>query len=832
VKREQQINNIVIGLGVIVLVVGLVVIFGWHTKNTTFIQILPSFAPMQYNTALGFVFSSLALITQLLHFRKISLVFGVVTGLIGILTLSQDVFGYNLNIDEFFMVHDIIVGTSAPGRMAPNTAFCFFLLSLFSLTSIFTKSIQSKVIIQAILSSLAFGLSFVALTGYIANLETAYGWGNLTRMALHTSVSFVLLSFGSLIYTWVLKSSYKKKLPQFLPIPVFFGMLTIAISLWQALSAEYSKFQIISEVELNNNLPLIALIIGILLSFALALSAYLAQNLYERAASLSKEIKFRTIAEKELTTVNLNLEGIVEERTKKLQEVNQVLEKEKEKALAATVAKSSFLANMSHELRTPMNAIIGYSEMLIEDAEENEQMETIPDLQRIKKAGKHLLNLINDILDLSKIEAGKSSLVMIPINTNAFVDDIKSTMSGLIESNGNSLTVEIDSNIEEEFTSDYVKLKQSVLNLLSNAAKFTKNGKINLRLFEEEGYLNFEVSDNGIGIAENKLVSLFDEFTQADETTTKEFGGTGLGLAITKRFCHLLKGEVTVTSELGKGSVFTIQIPMKTVREKIINDEVSSENIVKFSVRPVLVIEDDPAAADLIERVLVKEGYHVIKANGGKQGVDLAKKYKPFVITLDIMMPDKDGWSVLAELKKENEVKDIPVIVISVLDSLDIGYALGAKEYLTKPVQKEKLLEAIESCVPDIIKLDGHVLIVDDEEDAQDLLTKMLTKRGWKTEVANNGQEALDKANSNKPSLILLDLMMPVMDGFAFMREIQKNKDLKNIPVVVVTARNLTAKEFDELNEKVREIVRKGDYDKEKLNQHLIQMVNNVKIKN
>ena len=503
----------------------------------------------------------------------------------------------------------------------------------------------------------------------------------------------------------------------------------------------------------------------------------------------------------------------LKQREAELDALVRELEVARDAAQEASRTKSSFLANMSHELRTPLNAIIGVTEMLQEDAREFNREDEIEPLDRVQRAARHLLALINDILDLSKIEAGKMDLVLENFPIATLIDDVVHTVESTASKNGNEIVVKCPDVIGSIYA-DQMRVRQALMNLVSNASKFTSNGTVTIAAAKKQTaageHVEFSITDTGIGMSPDHLAKLFQEFSQADTSTTRKYGGTGLGLAISRRFCQMMGGDISVESELGHGSKFVIALPVHVgVTDKSARTSEPSRlrAIGSSELAPlILVVDDDPTVREVVGRYLEREGFTFAEADGGREGLRLARELSPAAITLDITMPDLDGWTVLAAIKGDPELADIPVILLTIVDEKNRGFALGASEYLVKPVDRDKLIRVLRQLST---PAGGRVLVVDDDEMSRDGLRSALQQAGWEVAEADNGQIALTRLKEARPDAILLDLMMPEMDGFEFLDEVRRHEEWRDIPVIVITARDITSEDRARLNGRVESVVQK-----------------------
>jgi len=501
------------------------------------------------------------------------------------------------------------------------------------------------------------------------------------------------------------------------------------------------------------------------------------------------------------------LEAMVEHRTHQLTEANEQLRIAEAEADRANRAKSKFLASMSHELRTPLNSIIGFSELLA-DANPGTFDERTRKrfVEQIHSSGKHLLQLINDILDLSKVEAGQMDLHMQPVDLEPAVLEAVSTAEPLARVK----TIELKSDVETGLgvVADPAKVKQMLLNLVSNAIKFTpERGTVTVAARRSGDWAELAVTDTGIGIAPADMGRLFGEFQQLDQGPGRRQEGTGLGLALTKRFAELHGGTVTVESEVGRGSTFTIRLPMAAGAHPAAPSPAPAPDV--EADRPlVLVVDDNLQAAEIIGRHLDSGGFRHRVARSGTEALRLAADLKPMAVTLDILLPEIDGWEVLTRLKENPATRNIPVVVLSVVDKPALGRALGAIDYFVKPVDGKALLSRLDqyTFTTKAKRSEVRVLVVDDEPANLDLVASLLEPAGFTVLKAGGGEEGIDLARSQLPSLILLDLMMPGVNGFDVVEQLRADEKTRPIPVMVLTSKTLTENEKKDLNRNVAAI--------------------------
>ncbi len=499
-----------------------------------------------------------------------------------------------------------------------------------------------------------------------------------------------------------------------------------------------------------------------------------------------------------------------------LEETNGALRRARDAALLANRVKSEFLANMSHELRTPLNAIIGYSELLMEDAQAASASPLHDDLEKIRNAGTHLLSLINDVLDMSKIESGKMQLDLQEFSVSDLIGQVRDTIEPLAKRQQNRLEIDT-AGAPALVTQDRQKLQQVLTNLLSNACKFTNTGSIRLTAQRDaEGWLSFAVRDTGIGMSAEQRSKLFRPFVQADSSTTRRYGGTGLGLAISQRLAELMGGRIEVESTHGQGSVFTVKLPE---RVHPISLRVNGPDAKDAPV--VLVIDDDQLSYEVLSRSLAERGFRVEWVRTGDRGLEAAREHQPNVIVLDITMPGKDGWSVLASLKEDAQTAGIPVLMVTSLDEPELGMALGASDYLVKPVEPTRLVTIVQRWLKNS-QGRSTVLVVDDDAAMREIVERTLRGAGYEVATAVNGIAGLEAVEACQPGLIVLDLMMPEMDGFEFLSRLEQNPRHRHVPVIVATAKELSESEHARLSESAAKVIQKSAYSRAEL-LHLVE---------
>ncbi len=490
-----------------------------------------------------------------------------------------------------------------------------------------------------------------------------------------------------------------------------------------------------------------------------------------------------------------------------LKEKAAELEVQKLKAEEATRLKSHFLASMSHELRTPMNSILGLSELILED--KNLPSKNRERIEVVLKSGKRLMNLINDILDLSKIEAGKMAVHLEDFLLNDIIKEAESSIMPLVGQKSLEFKIIRSFNTNVIINTDKGKVVQVLINLLGNAVKFTNSGFVELHVsVVEDKILKFEVVDSGIGISEKDQGLIFEEFRQIDETTTRKYTGTGLGLAISKKIADIMGGSLVVKSELNKGSVFTFSIPFQSIklRQPVESFKINIQTLTRNRKNPVLIIDDDQEVRYTIGQYLIANGYEVAYASSGDDGIEKAKKFQPFAITLDIMMPGKDGWAVLKELKEIPSTKNIPVILISILGDKNLGYDAGAFAYFVKPLAPDQLIAAFRKLESFVRRRGEKIVIVDDDELEFEIFKEAFKDDELRIEYIKDSELAFSKILEAQPDMIVLDLMMPNVDGVTLARRLKLNAETRHIPIIVSTARELTEEEKNSLKNIVEEI--------------------------
>ena len=496
------------------------------------------------------------------------------------------------------------------------------------------------------------------------------------------------------------------------------------------------------------------------------------------------------------------------------------METSRDEARDANAEKTRFFANMSHELRTPLNAILGYGEMLEEDCEDLGYDDLLPDLKKITSAGSHLLSLINNILDISKIEAGRMELYLTNFDIESMIDTIKDVTGPLSIKNENNFVVNITDNIGK-MNQDETKIRQCLTNFLSNSFKFTSKGNVELKvdtfILNEIEMIRFAVIDDGEGMSEEGLSKVFKEYEQAERSTSAKHGGTGLGLPITKKLAEMMGGDVEVKSELGKGSQFTLYVPRYSPEQDDLDIELINFDKLTEQEKIIVLIDDDVDMHELIRRTVTKIGLTLVGATDGEKGMQIVREVKPKLLLLDVLMPGRDGWSILKECKTDPDLKDMSIIMVSQMEQDKLSKSLGADDYMTKPINRELFLERVKNLMINSSSNNGKVLIVDDDKDTREILSRILDDNGWISITAKDGKDGLEKLKEN-PSLIVLDLEMPRMDGFEFLDEYMNTYSInERKPILVYSGKDLSEVQIDQLNKNVAALIKKDEVSMQEL---------------
>lgn len=597
-------------------------------------------------------------------------------------------------------------------------------------------------------------------------------------------------------------------------IPVLIDNNAVAlISLVKVTNFSSDSIQILNESWTNINL-----------SFSGLMGSERTRVLSEHLSSMNEQLEAQTEElQEKAEEMNLQAEKMqlqadeLHITSEELQEQNIELDRQRIQVVEANRLKSEFLSNMSHELRTPLNSILALSRVLLMRTKDKISEEESEYLGIVERNGKQLLTLINDILDLSKIEAGKMDMQVNSCSLETLLRNITDSLQPLVMNKDLNIQVNIANELPRIET-DEAKLYQILQNIIGNSVKFTDKGYININLKSDTEKVIIEVIDSGIGILQKDIPYIFDEFRQVDGSSSRKHGGTGLGLTIVHKLVKILQGDIRVKSRVGEGTEFTLTIPLKWQVTDGLEDSQTIQTIVSEANRKtVLVVDDNPHIVKQISKYLEISGYNTIGSTSGKDALEIAEKHQPFAITLDVVMPEMDGWEVLQELKRNSKTKDIPVIVVSISDSRDTGFAMGAIGFIQKPIDRKLLVSEINKLHTN----PNYVMIVDDNEVELNEMSEIIQTEGIKTILAKNGKECLSLLQETIPDLLVLDLLMPDIDGFQILNEIRKAKATKNLPVIVVTAKDLSRRDKEILSGQVSTILTKSESTSQELFLHI-----------